>query len=87
MKYQELETKRLLLRKFESSDLDFIFRHFNDGFVSNYLYDNEPPQDLTEAGEILDWCMDLDSNHIRLFRGKYYDHNLWSYIVRKANLS
>ncbi|WP_187759646.1 hypothetical protein [Thiospirochaeta perfilievii] len=56
MKYQELETKRLLLRKFESSDLDFIFRHFNDGFVSNYLYDNELPQDLTEAGEILDWC-------------------------------
>ena len=65
MKYQKLETPRLILRKFEESDLDFIFRHFKDDFVSRYLYDNEPPQNLVDAQKTLDWCIDLSSNHIR----------------------
>ena len=65
MKYQKLETQRLILRRFEQSDLEFIFKHFKDSFVSKYLYDNEPPKNETEAQEILDWCIDLNSNHIR----------------------
>jgi ribosomal-protein-alanine N-acetyltransferase len=65
MKYQKLETARLMLRNFESSDLDFVYSHFQDNFVSKYLYDNEPPQNLTETQEILDWCIDLKSDHIR----------------------
>ncbi|MCD4669950.1 MAG: GNAT family N-acetyltransferase [Actinomycetia bacterium] len=65
MKYQKLETARLILRKFESSDLNFVFNHFKDSFVSRYLYDNEPPKNLAEAQEILDWCIDLKSDHIR----------------------
>ena len=65
MKYQKLETRRLILRKFESSDLDFILDHFGNSFVSRYLYDNEPPRNLGEARKILDWCMDINSDHIR----------------------
>ena len=65
MEYQKLKTARLILRRFESIDLDFAFSHFNDSFVSRYLYDNEPPQNLAEAKEILDWCIDLKSDHIR----------------------
>lgn len=65
MKYEQLVTDRLILRNFISTDLDFIYNHFKDSFVSRYLYDNEPPETHSEAQEILDWCMDLDSDHIR----------------------
>lgn len=65
MEFMQLETPRLILRKFESSDLDFVFNHFRDEFVSLYLYDNEPPEDMNEAQEILDWCMDIKGDHLR----------------------
>lgn len=65
MKFQRLETSRCILRKFKTSDLDFVFSHFRDGFVSKYLYDNEPPKNKAEAREILDWCLDTNSDHIR----------------------
>lgn len=65
MEYKQLETGRLILRNFTSSDLEFIYNHFQSEFVSRYLYDNEPPRDLNEAQEILDWCMNLNSDHIR----------------------
>lgn len=65
MKYQKLETQRLILRKFEATDLNFIFDHFKDPFVSKYLYDNKPPKNIAEAQKILDWCIDLNSEHIR----------------------
>jgi len=65
MEYQRLETERLVLRKFEASDLQFILDHFREPFVSQYLYDNEPPETIEEAQGILDWCLDLNSDHIR----------------------
>lgn len=65
MKYKRLETDRLILRNFSSEDLDFIYRHFSDSYVSKYLYDNEPPKNLNEAHEILDWCINGGSDHIR----------------------
>jgi ribosomal-protein-alanine N-acetyltransferase len=65
MKYQRIETPRLILRNFKIDDINFVFNHFNDSFVSQYLYDNEPPKSIDKAKEILDWCIDLDSNHIR----------------------
>lgn len=66
MKYKEIETPRLLLRKFDENDLTFIYNHFKNEFVSKYLYDNEPPKDENEAKWILDWCLDLESEvHIR----------------------
>lgn len=65
MKYKKLETPGLILRKFESTDLQFIYDHFRNPFVSRYLYDNEPPKDMTEAEWIHKWCMDSDSDHVR----------------------
>lgn len=65
MKYQKLETARLLLRQFDPDDLDFIFYHFSDEYVSRYLYDNEPPRSPEEAQAILDWCREQEPDHIR----------------------
>lgn len=63
MEYNQLETPRLILRRFTPDDLKFIFNHFANSFVSKYLYDNEPPESLNEAKEILDWCTDTESKH------------------------
>lgn len=65
MNYEQLETQRLILRKFNLQDLNFVYNHFSSTFVSQYLYDNEPPQNIEEANEILGWAMDHDSNHLR----------------------
>lgn len=48
MQYTILETPGLILRKFKPDDLDFIFNHFNSQFVSQYLYDNEPPKNIND---------------------------------------
>ena len=66
MIFRQLETKRLYLRKFEDEDIDFVYSHFSNPNISEYLYDNDPPKSADEAKEILEWCMDFDSeNHIR----------------------
>ena len=66
MKFQQLETARLLLRKFDDNDLNFIFKHFQDEFVSKFLYDNKPPKNIEEAKAILNWCFHQENaNHIR----------------------
>lgn len=66
MEINELTTERLLLRKFRSSDLDFVYNHFSDHQVSEFLYDNEPPKDMEASREILNWCMDFESTtHMR----------------------
>ena len=76
MEYNLLESSRLILRKFEPSDLSFVFNHFGDSFVSEYLYDNEPPKNKDEAKEILDWCTDFESSsHIR-----------WCIILKEKNI-
>ncbi|MCP4178315.1 MAG: GNAT family N-acetyltransferase [bacterium] len=76
MKYSLLETSRLILRKFEPNDLSFVYNHFSNSFVSEYLYDNEPPKNKDEAKEILDWCIDIESlNHIR-----------WCIILKEKNI-
>lgn len=48
-----LQTKRLTLRPFIQADLDFVFRHFSDGQVNQYLYDNPPIKDKAEAQQIV----------------------------------
>ena len=63
---RQLETKRLYLRKFEDDDIDFVYSHFSNSNVSEYLYEDDPPKSIDEAKVILEWCMDFDSeNHIR----------------------
>jgi ribosomal-protein-alanine N-acetyltransferase len=66
LKLEKLNTARLYLRRFEINDLDFVYKHFSDSNVSKYLYDNEPPANIDEAKNILDWCIDIKAQtHIR----------------------
>ncbi|MBN2533716.1 MAG: GNAT family N-acetyltransferase [Spirochaetales bacterium] len=66
MKFKELETNRLFLRRFKKEDINFIYTHFSNKDVSKYLYDSEPPGNIDEANCILEWCMDFNSErHIR----------------------
>ena len=74
MKYQQLETERLILRNFTPQDLPFIYNHFSSSFVSRYLYDNEPPANIDEANEILGWAMAHTSNYIR-----------WCIVLKESN--
>ena len=61
MNVSELKTNRLLLRKFASSDLNFVHHHFSNAKVTEFLYDNEPAESIDAARKILDWCMDFSS--------------------------
>ncbi|MFC1550066.1 GNAT family N-acetyltransferase [Candidatus Neomarinimicrobiota bacterium] len=66
MKCEELNTARLKLRKFEPNDLNFVYSHFSDKNISEFLYDHESPTNIDEAKELLDWCLNVKSpNHIR----------------------
>jgi len=66
LEFTELVTDRLILRKFKISDLNFLYDHFSNSQVSEFLYDNEPPGNVEETREILDWCLDFNSlTHIR----------------------
>ncbi len=57
--FPALETERLSLRPLAQTHLDFIFRHFSDTQVNQYLYDNPPLKDEAEAQEIIDfYCND-----------------------------
>ena len=51
-----LETRRTSLRRITDRDLDFIFNHFRDPEVCQYLVDQEPPSSVEEARQIIEWC-------------------------------
>ena len=65
--FPTLETERLILRPMELKDLEFIFRHFSDPQVNQYLYDNPPIKDHAEAQQIIDFYVDGANN----------SHNRW----------
>ena len=52
------ETERLILRPLTQNDLDFIFRHFSDPQVNQYLLDEPPITDLAGAQEIVNFYVD-----------------------------
>lgn len=53
MFYINLETDRLLLKNISNEDLTFIFRHFSDDRVNEFLYDAEPVKDMDHADKII----------------------------------
>ena len=59
--FPTLETERLVLRPMELKDLDFVFRHFSDPQVTQYLYDNPPLKDKVEAQQIIDFYLNDSS--------------------------
>ncbi len=53
--FPTLETPRLILRPIAPSDLEFVFRHFSDPLVAQYLLDEAPLTTLEQAQDIIDF--------------------------------
>jgi len=69
-----LETGRLILRQLTNDDLDFVFRHFSDPRVNEYLLDEPPVASLAEAQAIIDFYQEPKAN----------TYNRWG-LVRKSD--
>lgn len=52
-----LKTERLLLRKINRSDREFIYKQFSDHDVNMYLYDEEPLTSIEGADEIIEFYL------------------------------
>lgn len=55
MFFNELETKRLLLKNISFEDREFILEQFSDDEVNRYLFDAEPMKELSEADELINF--------------------------------
>ncbi len=75
MFFPDIETDRLILRKFQHKDLQFIFNHFSNNDVCKYLYDNEPLRSIEEAKEIMAFYEDQENK----------THNRWMIINKQDN--
>lgn len=53
--FSPLETPRLRLRSLDADDAPFIYRHFSDPQVNQYLLDAEPIATLEQAQAIVDF--------------------------------
>ena len=51
--FPNLETKRLILRRLTFDDVSFIFQHFSDPHVTQYLLDEDPLTRREEAKEMI----------------------------------
>ena len=51
--FPTLETERLLLRLMSSEDTDFVFRHFGDVMINEFLMDEPPVSEYAQAEEIV----------------------------------
>ena len=57
MFFKELETERLFLKNIARTDREFIFAHFSDPEVSQYLFDADPVVEMQGADEIVDFYL------------------------------
>jgi ribosomal-protein-alanine N-acetyltransferase len=51
--FPTLETERLILRQLTLEDTDFVFQHFSDSAVTQYLMDEAPVTEYAQAREII----------------------------------
>jgi ribosomal-protein-alanine N-acetyltransferase len=72
--FPPLETQRLFLRSLVLEDVDFVFRHFSDPAVTQYLMDQPPLTEYKGAEEIIRF---YEEPEVR-------KRNRWG-IVRKAD--
>lgn len=52
--FENLETERLLLRRFTLQDAEFVLRHFGDPEVTKYLLDAAPLATIEQAHALID---------------------------------
>jgi len=69
-----LQTDRLILRQLTMEDIDFVYKHFHDSNVTQYLLDEPPVMDYAQAQAIIEF---YSAPEVKL-------HNRWG-IVRKAD--
>ncbi|HWQ45986.1 MAG TPA: GNAT family protein [Longilinea sp.] len=72
--FPDLETERLLLRQLTFEDTEFVFKHFSDPQVTQYLMDEPPVADRDEARGIISFFMDPEGKR----------QNRWG-LVRKSD--
>jgi ribosomal-protein-alanine N-acetyltransferase len=72
--FPTLETERLILRPLIRADTDFVFRHFSNPAVGQYLMDEPPIREYSQAEEIVQFYLDPS--------GK--THNRWI-VMRKSD--
>lgn len=72
----ELRTDRLILRKIDFEDIDFILKHFGDEEVCKYMVDNEPITTMEGAKDIINWSHSDKSNP---------SNNRWLIILKESN--
>ncbi|HEY9088148.1 MAG TPA: GNAT family protein [Anaerolineaceae bacterium] len=58
--FPDLESSRLRLRRLVRGDLDFLFAHFSDAQVGQFLVDEDPVTTREDAAAILDFCLEQD---------------------------
>jgi [ribosomal protein S5]-alanine N-acetyltransferase len=69
-----LQTDRLILRQLTMEDIDFVYKHFSDSKVTQYLMDEPPVVDYAQAKAIIEFYLAPEDKM----------HNRWG-IVRKAD--
>ena len=72
--FPTLETERLILPQMSLEDTDFVFQHFSDSAVSQYLMDEPPVTDYAQAQEIIQFYLEPEEK----------THNRWV-MVRKSD--
>ena len=53
--FVNIETKRLLLKCIDQSDREFIFEEFQNDFINQYLYDEEPMTAIEQADDLIEF--------------------------------
>jgi ribosomal-protein-alanine N-acetyltransferase len=72
--FPDLATERLVLRGLCLDDTEFIFAHFSDPAVVQYLMDEPPLTDRTQAADLIRFYLEPE--------GK--DHNRWGLVRRDS---
>lgn len=70
--FSTLETERLILRQLLRDDTDFVFQHFGNPAVTQYLLDEPPVTEYAQAEEIVQFYAEP--------KGKA--HNRWKLILK-----
>lgn len=73
--FPTLETKRLVLRPITIEDTDFIFQHFSDTALNQFLMDEPPVTEYSQAQEIVKFYVEPSEK----------TYNRWI-IIRKTDL-
>jgi len=71
--FSGVETERLILRNICEDDTDFIFHHFSDPWITQYLMDEPPVENLDEAKAIVEYYLNPEMKN----------HNRWIILRKK----